>query len=273
MNQERENYRAIETEFDTIISVAVSDYGDHEGVNRPKVIRWIAQFPINSRRLATKVLSKLTYYSASNIRRMATELVTMVYQDYKNIDKNHIIFVPVGPPGSGSQIIARHIRSLANVPNSCVVDLFKLQNLSKDEVEVIILFDDFSGTGQTIKEWWERVDQIILPFESEVMLGILVLNQKARNLLESSLEKILAIKDLEDRDNVFHENSVIFTNAEKTELLTLCRATRCPDKFKKGYGDCGLLVVFRHGCPNNSLPILWIDNPNHWEGLFQRRNV
>ena len=24
-----------------------------------------------------------------------------------------------------------------------------------------------------------------------------------------------------------------------------------------GYGSCGLMISFQHGCPNNSIPILW----------------
>ena len=65
---------------------------------------------------------------------------------------------------------------------------------------------------------------------------------------------------------------VPFSPEEKRSILTLCRDTRCSNDYIKGYGGCGLLVVFKHGCPNNSVPILWYDNQPHWERLFLRKS-
>jgi len=268
-----ENQDNIEVEFDDIISRAVSDYGDHDGVARPKIIRWIRQFPQNSRDIAVKVLDCLRYYSTSGVKSMTEQFVNIVYSHYQSINRNSIYFVPIGADGSGSQIIARYMKTFQYVPDQCVKNVYALQQVNKARVNVIVLFDDFSGTGETIQKHWEEIiEQLILPFESEIMLGLLILNYKARKKIESSFPSVLSVKYLERQDNVFHSNCTIFSEEEKTELIRLCRTTGCGNKFNKGYGNCGLLVVFMYGCPNNSLPILWHQS-TQWERLFYRRTI
>jgi len=263
--------QSVELRFHDVIERAASDYGDHTGITRAKIIRWLSQFSPRSRPLAAKVLTSLTYYADNNVRTMAQRLVDATYHEYAAVAKNQICFVPIGSAGSGAQQIARHLRSMRHVPRGCVIDLLELDRRAPTEVQVVVAFDDFSGTGQTIKEWWDLNESIIRPKASEIVLGILVLNCIARSPLEEITERIMPVEELPASANVFHNDCIDFTIQEKTSLRRLCVRTKCGPKYVNGWGECGLLVVFKHGCPNNSIPILWHEREGEWEALFKRR--
>jgi len=44
-------------------------------------------------------------------------------------------------------------------------------------------------------------------------------------------------------------------------------------KRPKGYGECGLLFVMHHDCPNNCIPLLHQFRKNKWFPLFPRTNA
>jgi hypothetical protein len=72
---------------------------------------------------------------------------------------------------------------------------------------------------------------------------------------------------LGDGDNIFSETCRHFSAADRTRLLHYCR--RAASANPQGYGACGLVVVFQHRTPNNSIPILHVENAR-WSGLFPR---
>ncbi|MHC4402187.1 MAG: phosphoribosyltransferase-like protein [Planctomycetota bacterium] len=263
--------QSLEVRYHDDIEFAVSEYGDHSGVTRARVVRWMRQVASRRQPLAARVLRSLRYYADNNLRSMARQLAEAVYSEYSEIQKNRIFFVPIGRRGSGADQVARYLRTLRLVANTRIVELIDLHRKPAEEIDVVVAFDDFSGTGQTIREWWDMNATLILPKQADLVLGVLVLNHLARPPLEEISEQIMAIDELSEKYNVFDDDCERFTKNEKRSLLTLCRATGCSDAYLKGRGECGLLVVFKHGCPNNSLPILWHHREGAWEALFQRR--
>ena len=264
--------KTIETEYDDLIEYAEDNYADHEGVRRATIVRWLAQFSKKSRPVAAKSLEVLTYFSTSNIRKMTSELVDCVYQEYPSVSKKHIYFVPIGGAGAGSQVIARVLRGIAKVPAGCVVTMLDVEGIAAEQMKVVVLVEDFSGTGKQIDEWWPVVEGIFLPKNADIVLGLLVINYRARTRLAPVFKRILAVADLERQHDVFDAKCTKFSRAEKNALLAACRSTGCSSRFLKGFGDSGLLVVFKHGCPNNSLPILWYSQ-GAWHNLFQRQGI
>lgn len=263
--------KTTEQRFDAEIEYAVSEYGDHQGVRRAKVIRWIGQFPYRARPLAAKVLSSIKYYAHTNIRAMAKRLVETTYAEYSDVDKRHIFFVPIGAPGSGAFEVARHLKTMRDVPGKCVPDMLSLHQTPPDQVQVIVAFDDFSGTGETIKGWWDNNETLIRPKQANLVIGLLVLNCRARPTLEEITEQVFSVDELFSDADVFDDSCEDFTPQEKGALLTHSRRTGCSDEYLRGRGECGLLIAFKHGCPNNSLPILWHEREGTWEHLFRRR--
>ena len=263
----------IETRFDKELEAFTQDCGDHDYVKRGRLIRWLSQFGEDKIPLAIKVLKNIRYFGASNLMSMSQELVNMVITMFPHVKGSGIFYVPVGGPGTGAQMIARHLKSNADVPNDNIVDLLTLYRESKRrKIDLIVFLEDFSGTGHTIEEWWNTNAPIILPIGSSVLFGILVLNHMARTVLEKELTMI-AIQSLEKKDNVLSAECEYFDGIEKESLLSFCKETGCSERYLKGYGECGLLVAFQHGCPNNSLPILWHEKSGVWEALFRRKSV
>ena len=262
----------IETRFNTLIENFCETCGDNPSINRPKLLKWIEQFNSNSYSIPEKVLKELRYYSSSNLSRMTAELVEIVYNEFK-CQKKDLFFVPIGDDGSGSQIIARSLRNNEKVIASNVINIHKLHLTKSEEAKnkIIVFLDDFSGTGDTFETWWLMNEPLIYPFNAKLGIALAVLNQKAEIKIRSYIPHTFYIDYLSDRHNVFNETSEIFDQKEKTKLLEYCSHTGCGQNYIKGYGECGLMISFQHGCPNNSIPILWY-NRNKWLNLFNRRN-
>lgn len=74
---------------------------------------------------------------------------------------------------------------------------------------------------------------------------------------------------LQPADNIFSPLCQHFAETEKTALLKYCR--QADRSNPKGFGECGLLVVIAHRCPNNAIPVLHA-NHGDWQGLFPRHD-
>lgn len=272
MSRRRSRKDDVELAYADVIERTVEDFGDHTGLTRPKIIRWLAQFPVVAQSTAAKALGEVRYHTSSNIRSMARELTKIIYADYKGTNLDHIFFVPIGGAGSGSQILARHLKAIGTIPKRQLIDLIDLTNLNSQNAEIVVFIDDFSGTGSAIKEWWEKIEPLILPIGARNVAGILVLNCRAERPLEQIFEKVLFVEFLDKTANVLSVECNRFNQTEKEQLLAACQSTGCAQNFIKGWGDCSLMLAFQHGCPNNTLPILWYQS-NKWTALFRRRNV
>ena len=263
----------IELEFDELIQDFIETCRDHQSITRPRVLKWIQQFDNQSLDIPRKILSELRYYSSTTLTGMTNEFVDLVYQRL-NCNRSDLFFVPIGGAGSGAQNIARVIRTHPNVNARNVIDLFELNSTRFDDAygKYIIFFDDFSGSGKTIREWWDRNEPLILPFNATIGLGVVLINYMAEEEIMKLDQIYFFVEYLNERFNIFNDHCEIFSNTEQDKILSYCTKTRCSSEYLRGYGNCGLLISFQHGCPNNSLPILWYDRTD-WLNLFHRRSI
>jgi len=231
----------------------------------------MAQFDDNDLPLALKILQEIKYYSIENIRAMVHRLVGLMYHHFRPIRQNRILFVPIGQPYEGSSVIARALRDELRSENR-IRYMADLERLTPGTFDALVFVDDFSGTGKTLESWWDNVESIVLPRNVPFAIALLVLNYRARPLIEQ-FANVLCVDELDETCNAISQESDIFTAIEKVRLCHYCRRTSCSEKYLLGYGECGLLVAFKHQCPNDSLPILWYTRENHWEGLFRRSGL
>jgi hypothetical protein len=139
------------------------------------------------------------------------------------------------------------------------------------ENDVVVLLDDFSGTGDQVCDAWnDPVTSFgpLLAGVGKVYLILIAASRTARQRIldETSITPMTA-HELHESDNVFADQCKHFTNTDKAKLLHYGKiASRTKPK---GFGDCGFVVVFQHRPPNNSIPILWA-NHHKWTGLFPR---
>ena len=148
----------------------------------------------------------------------------------------------------------------------------ELEDFPADEIGAIVFLDDFSGTGETLTDWWTNVEMLVRPKQAPLVVALLVLSGSARESIEEFSNIVIAVEELTENDNVLSEGSNILSIQEKESVLGYCQRTGCEEAFCRGYGNSGLLMAFRHGCPDNSLPILWHDS-DEWQSLFRRRAV
>lgn len=262
----------IQIEHDEAINEFVRQWADHENMNEPRVVRWLEQFSDAQLPLALQLMRHVHYYGAANIRAMTRELFRIAVDDLTARGLTRIAFIPVGGAGSGSATVARALRDLVKRTPHRVLSMFDLTTAPRNPIEALVFVDDFSGTGKTLTDWWVTVEPVVRPMGASIFVGVLVLNGRARPSIESFAEGVFYVSELDEDRNIFSTANRQFSRREKRQIQELCRSTGCKSEYEMGYGQCGLTVAFRHGCPNNSIPILWYDGPR-WRSLFNRRSI
>ncbi len=264
--------QTIQVAYAVEVEKTAQDFGDHEGIKQSKILRWMANFEDSDLGLASKILQEIRYYSSDNIWSMARNLARIVKQQFGSVQWHKVIFVPIGGPYSGSAMIARVLRETGTVNKRSIKYMAELEKMPRSQIEAIVFIDDFCGTGNTLKEWWEVNESIVRPKSVPFAIGLLVMNQTARSVIEGFAKTVLCIDELTDPDNILSSASTRFASGEKTRMVQYCKKTGCHPDYIRGYGNCGLLIAFKHGCPNDSLPILWWRSQS-WEPLFKRRGI
>lgn len=264
----------IQSELQDEIDQAAERFGDHEGMSEARVLRWLEQFPDEDLSIAVRVMEATRYYTGLNVRSMTKQLHQIATGELRTQRYRRTAFVAVGDPGSGSGVVARVLRDLIRGTPSKMLSMLDLSRLEPGKLDAIVFIDDFSGTGQTLEKWWQNVEPLVRPVGAVVFLGLLVLNGLARERIES-FANVLAVEELDSSQNVLSEESTTFSTSEKLVLLAHCQKTGCEGQYERGFGTCGLLLSFKHGCPNNSLPILWYSGrgKKKWRPLFNRRAI
>jgi hypothetical protein len=147
-------------------------------------------------------------------------------------------------------------------------DLFREPKSAED---VVVLLDDFSGTGKQVCDAWNDPATSfgsLLAGAGKVYLIVVAASKAARKRISHETDICpLPAHELDDSDNVFSDQCKHFTKTDRVKLLQYCK--RADRKHPQGFGGCGFVVVFQHRSPNNSIPILHADHAN-WTGLFPR---
>jgi hypothetical protein len=134
--------------------------------------------------------------------------------------------------------------------------------------DTVVLIDDFSGTGQQASDSWREIFQELLAGGPRVILVLIAATSAAIERIRNETEmEVRCCTWLQPSDNIFAAECDHFTEEEKGTLTKYCAIANA--KTPKGFGDCGLLLVFVHRCPNNTIPILH-SNHEDWVGLFPR---
>lgn len=261
----------IHLEYNDAIEWAVDEFGDHEGLREARVLRWLEQFDDADLPLAIEVIRAVKYFGAANIRSMTKQLFRMTVDEFAARGLGSAVFVAAGRSGSGAAPVVRVLRELVRHTPHRVVDMLHVAKIAPGDVDAIVFLEDFCGTGDTLVDWWTNVESIVRPSNAAIFVGLLILNERARPRIEE-FAAVLCVTELGPDANVFAAESTTFSDAQKRQLLEYCRGTNCGPRYEQGYGACGLVLALKHGCPNNSLPILWHES-DAWHALFTRRAI
>jgi hypothetical protein len=158
-------------------------------------------------------------------------------------------------------------------------DLFRQPLLPDDDPcklgddDVVVLLDDFSGTGTQVCDAWNDPETSfgsLLAGVGKVYLIVVAASKAARRRITEETEIcLMPAHELKEGDDVFSDDCKNFTRIDRDRLLHYGKVAdkKCP----RGFGDCGFVIIFQHRAPNNSIPILHA-NHSKWTGLFPRHD-
>jgi hypothetical protein len=136
--------------------------------------------------------------------------------------------------------------------------------------DTVVLLDDLTSTGEQVCNAWNEHFNELVAGVGQIFLMVVVAGKEARKrILQETDLRLVAGNVLDDSDNLFSPHCSCFTKTEKSTLLEY--AEIADRQQPKGYGDCGLLLVFQHRCPNNTVPFLH-RNSRKWTGLSLRHD-
>lgn len=246
-------------------------------VSEQRLLEWIEQFAPNHRDLSARVLDCIDIITHDQIAAAYKSILRGLdgwnRDEGRRVGKWRFVAYSASAGESGDAMLHK-FRIANNLAGDCYKDLFiHRSDLLREELgpdDSVVFIDDFVGSGdQACKSWGDVFGELVANI-GRVYLVVVAAQQQAlqRISTETDLEVVSQIC-LAKSDNVFDSACKHFNNDEKSALLGYCQ--KVDRKKPKGHGDCGLLLVFAHSCPNNSIPILHKSKRN-WEPLFRRYN-
>jgi len=268
----------------------ISRFGSYRaGIINVTIESWLEQFDAGDQDLAARVLDSVEFYGQSDIHAAYRHALGSLDGWHRSASKRagRWRFAAMsGSAGESGDAMLYQFRVAnrldAKSLNKLFVsrsDLFRQPLLPNDDPQklgsddVVVLLDDFSGTGTQVCDAWNNPQTsfgALLAGVGKVYLIVVAASRAAKKRISDETEIcLLPAHELRDSDNVFSELCKHFSNEDRARLVHYGEIAN--KRLPKGFGDCGFVIVFQHRSPNNSIPILHADH-NKWTGLFPRHD-
>lgn len=268
----------------------INHFGSYRaGILNVTIESWLKQFEKKDRDLAARILDTVEFFGQSQIHAAYRNSLAALDGWHKSAAKRkgHWRFAAMsGSAGESGDAMLYQFRIANGLDakefNGFFVsrsDLFRQpmlpegdpQKLGKDDT--VVLLDDFSGTGTQVCDAWNDPETsfgALLAGVGKVYLILVAASKAARARISNETALCpMPAHELHDSDNLFSEKCRHFTPADREKILQYCKIA--DKRNPMGFGGCGLVVVFQHRPPNNTIPILHADN-SKWTGLFIRHD-
>ena len=268
----------------------ISRFGSYRaGIINVTIESWLGQFDEPDQDLADRVLDAVEFYGQSQIHAAYRQALAALDGWHRSTTRRRgqwrfaAMSGSAGESGDAMLYQFRVANGLdAKSLNELFVsrsDLFRQPMLPDDDPQklgqddVVVLLDDFSGTGKQVCDAWNDPQTsfgALLAGVGKVYLIVVAASRTARRRISHETALCLVHgHELRESDNVFSDDCKNFTKADRVKLLHYGEIA--DKKHPMGFGDSGLVVVFQHRSPNNSIPILHADH-SRWTGLFPRHD-
>ena len=246
------------------------------------VFRWLRNYDESEWAMALNVLDKVVYYSSDMIDEALEYHIKKIIEDNSG---QYIYILPSGNVGKSGHAMAYHAKKVIekqNLPDN-VLSLLNLKNLKDIKKDAVIaLLDDFSGTGESIKKFYEKIVKGTVDGKPNRVCALTVAYmEKAEKTLQEdcgiemygTFQKPAFVRRgsvfgyeksmIQVRDFCFKKGEMLLPNWKNEDLKPL------------GYKNSQALVCFEHTTPNNTLPILWYEmeipgTDKKWNAIFPR---
>ena len=287
--------------------------GRWDNISAAQLNAWLGNFDEEGQKWAYALLNNFIYYPARDVKQLCRYGLTKVIfrAELQEVDRNQDFcctdnalrqelvdrirdtrFVPLlseGNPTESGNAIARVYTTLDLINERQVIRPDEiLACIAKKSCKRFLLVDDFMGTGEQLRSFWNQpfswlkvnkhdmsLSQISAKYK-DTSFDYLVLVATAPGLqYVENLVPGLSIsfcEKLSEEYRIFGNDSIFFENADdriacKTYLEHLCHRKNIGIA---GYQGLDFAIAFNHGAPDSCLPLFWERNAN-WTPLFKRR--
>lgn len=190
--------------------------------------------------------------------------------------------------GSSAFQVIRRYRTLLG--EDLVSGINGIEQCIKNGVKEFIFVDDFSGSGRQMKDFLNldieilgkkmKVHDIPKEFpEVNITIALYVIHKNALELFrrEFPLLKIKYVDLIDEKIDFLNEKSIFYNNMsreQRNEIIefissrreTIIRENKKYSSIEKY--QLNIPIIFEHGCPNNTLLLLFAETEN-WRQLFK----
>ncbi len=207
-------------------------------------------------------------------------------------------FMPAALPGdvgsSAYQVIS-YWRSELECDERVITDISTIEEQYQNGIRKFILVDDFSGSGQqmlkVLKQKVTFAGKVVelgnlhkIKSDVEIVIAVYVIHRRAKKILTRLYPgiKVLYIDILNADFDYLNSKSPIYDcfgykQKDKNEAVKVIKMIQ-EDLITKDLNlralinyDLHIPIVFEHGCPNNTLSLLFA-HTEQWNQLFRRGN-
>jgi hypothetical protein len=241
--------------------------------NAAAVHAWISHFEEPHQELARKVLDEVIVVSERQIQEGYKAALAALpgWLQQAAPDSGRWFFVGFGKAGESGPAMVRIFREANDLAlekfDSLFCSLSDLPQMKLTAYDTVVFIDDFSGTGRQVCKLWPVVAELVASEATCHLILTAATGIAVQAISEMTDLKLHASIVLSEKYNVFSGLCETFSEDEKQILLHYGQIAS--GRWPCGYGNSGLLLVISHKTPNNSLPILHV-NEVHWKGLFPR---
>lgn len=252
------------------------------------------------------------YPKIESIRRSNSDTLdnsTLDHLFYEHLKKTR--FLGLGNPSESGVHMLYFFRQENRLPKRLFIHSYQIfqRNVStgtftleNPRVEHYVFLDDFCGSGRQAIPYAKRIVEDMKNLNSSIKVEYLSLfatvsgKQHIRN--EIRFDNVDSVFELDESFRCFEQTSRYFHNSEpliekdftrefcelygKNLMKIICelegteqaKISECAERNALGYEDGQLLIGFHHNTPDNTLPIIWFDEGEHfpWIPIFRRYN-
>lgn len=247
--------------------------GYRSTISQRRIERWLDQFEEDDRDSAARLLDSVEYFGLPDIAAAFRGLIDTLPGWHRDEDKREgkWRFVPFsGSPGESGDSMTHQFRIATGMSAHRYDQLFAYRSdlaragLGPDDS--VVLIDDFAGTGGQASTAWEKQFAELLFASPKVYLVLVAADYRGIEAIRSKTPIApVPFRTLSENDNL--QGTRFFDKDEKQTLTRYCE--KASSSIPLGFGELGVVAVFPHRCPNNSLAALHARGSD-WEPLFPR---
>jgi hypothetical protein len=200
-------------------------------------------------------------------------------------------FLGVGNPSESGCHLLYYFRQENSLPKTLFIHTHEIFSrsgghpvqLRAPEIRRYIFIDDFCGTGKQGTEYSRALVEDIKRLDATAfvayytLFGTVAGMERVRD--ETLFDEARAIYELDESFRCFSSESRFFKTApaviDQGFCEQMCRAygeRMLPPEHALGYDDSQLLIGFHHNTPDNTVPVMWYDEPGTtpWTPIFRR---